>query len=505
MKWAELTHLLLKYRMLLDSTQEIVLFYDAKGCILDCNSRTKTELGYGDDILRTRVFDIFKNVFIYEQNQIRLNEKIGKLPCEAIAYRKNQTCFPVELMVSVDKSSKTIGICTAISLSEKKEAERQIKVLMGRMDDDNRNESEFIAKTAHELRTPLNGIIGFIGNLYDMDLKPNQLEAVNLIKKCSVNLSSLINDLMDCAQISDKKLPIVNKEFAFRDFVQHIVDFNIGSINEKGLKLQIYISNDIPDRLIGDELRLTQVLNNLFSNAVKFTAVGQISLEVIKVIQTDRFIELLFMVEDTGIGIDTKEKDKLFLSFFQVDGSITRKYGGTGLGLSICKYIVEAMNGTITVDSEKDKGSTFSFTVHLGIPRDAAQSNCAEAEGEALEALTEKSPKADNNQGSDISEIDYVSRRLKNISIGEKVDSTPAMQEEEIDIYDLLEKLTICIEMENWVKAEQLSCKLKNLIQRYRCLNSKDILRLLFAIRREDHDASMLLLTEIKDCIHCEL
>lgn len=489
--------LLSKYQLLMDNLQNIILFYDSKGRILDCNEKAKTELGFGEDILLVQISDIFKNVFIYEEGYVKMNARFTNSPKEAIAYRKNQTCFPVELVITDVGMKNKVGICSAFNISEKKETEKKLDLLKNNVND-NQISCEFVAKSAHELRTPLNGIIGFTSSLLETDLKPNQLESMNQIKKCSENLSSLINDLMDFAKISENRLAIQNEEFGFRDFIRHIVDFNIGNINDKGLKLQVYVSNDIPDRLIGDELRLTQVLNNLFSNAVKFTSVGQISLEVIKVLRTDHFIELLFMVIDTGIGIDPQGKDKLFRSFFQVDNSIARKYGGTGLGLSICKYIVEAMNGSITVESEKDKGSTFSFTVRLEIPQKVVPVYHFK---EKMQTNLLDSEKTDNIIGDQISEIDYVSKRLKDICNQEKDNSVNTIYNEVVDINDLLEKLAICIEMENWERSEQLACKLKNIAQKDQSLNLKEILHLLFAIRRENHDSSLVIINEIKSCV----
>lgn len=498
MKWFKTRNIYLEYKLLLENTQEIIIFFDSAGKIMDCSTKTKQELGYGEDIVRTSITHIFKDVFTYEESSIKIQAKFQNTLKETVAYRKNQTCFPVNLKVAViKKSNKFIGICTAFNIKDKKQAAREISFLKKELNSNDIISSEMVAKVAHELRTPLNGIMGFAHNLLDMDLKMNQLEAVNIINKCCVNMNSLINDLMDYAVISNKKLQMIPKEFAFYDFIQHIVGLNMGYINNKGLKLLLYISDEIPDRLIGDELRLSQVLNNLIANAIKFTSIGQISLDIMQVVQTESEIELLFMVIDTGIGIDPINQDKLFKNFSQIDNSITRKYGGTGLGLSICKRYVEAMNGTITVDSEKDKGSTFSFTVRLGIPKVSEGSN-QEVSDMVPASFTEHSMKIEGSKDTDLSELDYVSRRLQDIATQKKEGMINGGRNDLIDRKDMMEKLTICIEMENWEKSEQLACKLKALFPLNNNHFSKDILRLLLTIRKEEHDNSLSIINQIK-------
>ncbi len=489
-----------KYKLLLENTQEIIIFFDQKGVILDCSLVTSHELGYGDDIYEVPVNQIFRNVFIDQGNMLQIEERFHNILQDTIAYRKNQTCFPVKLKVTiVKKRNKFLGICTATNVSEKREAVQEINNLKNDLNNIHNISSELVARIAHELRTPVNGIMGFSNNLLDMELKPNQKEAVNIIKRCCSNMNAIINDLLDFAKISNNKMIIEQREFDFRNMIQNVVDINIVHINEKGLKLLLDISNDIPDRVIGDEHRLMQILNNLLSNAIKFTSTGQISLEIVQEYQTEQYVKLFFMMIDTGIGITREEKDKLFKSFSQVDSSITRRFGGTGLGLSICKKLVEAMQGTIEVESEKNKGSTFSFSVCLGLPQSSIMNK---EEFEARDNTTNlnegRSFPENTNDQNVISDIDYINRILKEISPDEGENGLDNMKKAMLIMNDLIEKLTICIEMENWEKAEELACSMKNLIPQNHIANSKNILRLLIAVRKENHDLSLAILTEFK-------
>lgn len=484
----------LEYQLLLDNSQEIILFFDSTGRIINYNKKAKEELGYGDDIRQLQISQIFKDAFQYNNNVIVTDSKFLTSLEESMAYRKNQTCFPVELNVGIKNINHIfIGICTAVNITDKKKADRDIYYLKKELNSNNQISGELVAKVAHELRTPLNGIMGFIGNLMDTDLKPDQIDALNIMKKCSANLNRLVNELMDFAKISNKKLFIEPIEFKFYDFIQHILDINIGHINEKGLKFFLYISDDLPEKMIGDEFRLGQILNNLFSNAIKFTTFGQINLDIVKVIQTDRDIELLFMMTDTGIGMDELDKDKLFKSFFQIDSLIARKYGGTGLGLSICKSLVEMMNGTITFDSVKNKGSTFSFTVQLGIPRDSETISFIATKRDYDNANgIDKETKLQDIIDKAILNIDYINKKQKNIDMNK--DNAFGIEKNTTgEINDMLEQLLICIEIGNWEKSEQLAYRIKNLH-----LNTKDMLRLLMAIRREDYDVSLSLINAIR-------
>lgn len=491
-------------KLLLENAQEIIIFFDSKGRIIDCSSKTIDELGYGEDIFHIPIYNIFKNVFEYEEKKLKIDLKYQNSLKETTAYRKNQTCFPVKLKITVlDKKNKFVGICTATNVSEKREAVLEINNLKSDLNNFSQISSELVARIAHELRTPINGIMGFSNNLLDMELESSQIEAVNIIKRCCNNMNTIINDLLDFAKIANNKLTIEQREFNFYSFIQDILNLNIVTINEKGLNLLLDISKDIPEKVIGDEHRLAQVLNNLFSNAIKFTQVGEISLEIVKVYQTERFVELFFMVIDTGIGIGREDKDKLFKSFSQVDSSITRRFGGTGLGLSICKKLVEAMNGNIEVESEINKGSTFSFSVRLGLPQKFSKSSSfAEKKDFQFNADDYKDTKEENiKDNTDISDLDYINSMLKEIIPREIENSIDVMQKALNEINSLVEKLIICIEMENWEKSEELANRIKNLIPKDHHTNAKNVLRLLLAIRKENHDVSLAVLNEFKACM----
>jgi signal transduction histidine kinase len=461
------------------------------------------ELGYGKDIYGMPIYDIFRKVFQYQDNQFKIVIKNQKCPEETIAYRKNQTCFPVEIKVSIVNSKRFyVGLCTAVNITEKKEAICEVNCLKNEWNEFNHENNEIMANIAHELRTPVNGIMGFNSILLGTELNEEQEEAAIIIKRCCTTMNKIINDFLDYSKMSTNNLVIEQRDFNFRDFIKQIIEFNSVQIYEKGLKLLVEISDEIPEMVRGDDFRLAQILNNLFSNAIKFTSVGHIGLEITKVSETDRLIELFFMVFDTGVGISSDELDKLFKRFSQADSSITRRFGGTGLGLSICKMLVETMNGQIEVDSEKNKGSTFSFSVQLDKHQETME--------DTYDAL-KKEEKTELEQGHETaaksyddymlsSEIDYISMKLQEVNSPplQIMNGRENMRRAMKEMVTQLEKLIICIEMENWEKAKELAYKIKSLVPLDHTEVSKNIFRLILALGKENYEVSLSVLNEIR-------
>ena len=225
--------------------------------------------------------------------------------------------------------------------------------------------SNFLASMSHEIRTPMNAIIGAAELLEQTQLTFEQRDYVNMLKLSAQNLLDIINDILDLSKIEAGKIELEKTEFNLPELVENTCISLSAKAHEKGIELFCRILPEVPEIVIGDPIRLKQVLVNLIGNAIKFTENGHIIVEVKKLDEKDKKVLLHFSISDTGIGIPEDKIDKIFENFTQADSSTTRKYGGTGLGLSICKHIVEMMGGKIWVESKLGVGSTFYFTVYL--------------------------------------------------------------------------------------------------------------------------------------------
>ena len=256
----------------------------------------------------------------------------------------------------------------AIVLTDITEEKRTAEVMKKARDEAesaNRAKSEFLANMSHEIRTPINGMVGMIDLTMLTQLTDEQKDNLSIAKSCANSLLRIINDILDFSKMEAGKLLIDHINFDLNELIEEVTRANSTRAYDKGLEIKYSFSSNLPRLLLGDPNRLKQILNNFISNAIKFTQRGEISVSVKKNNNDGELIELLFSVSDTGIGISKNERDMLFKKFSQVDSSITRRFGGTGLGLAISKQLVEMMNGSVWVESEKDKGSTFYFTIKL--------------------------------------------------------------------------------------------------------------------------------------------
>ncbi len=457
-----------------ENALELFIFFDESGMILGGNKTAKEDLGYKDGFEGVNITDVFPRVMRMNGKNVESYGLTEGKYTETVAYRKNLTCFAVDFRVIIEQTETGfLGICMCVNAAVRANAIKDMVKAKEKVEDAMKVRNEFVSNVTHELRTPVNGIKGISKNLMETDLNKDQLDSINVIQLCCSNMIQIINNLLDFSKMEAGKFTLEEREFSFHEFMDKTIAMNITPINEKGLKLLLNISSEIPDQLIGDELRISQIITNLLSNAVKFTAVGQIIVDVCKSMEVNGYIELFFMISDTGIGIAKEDMHKLFKSFSQVDASITRRFGGTGLGLAIVKELVELMDGEIQVDSEAGKGTTFSFSIRLKLPSVGEQKSAYEKGAFVYDGTQRRAI-------SSITDESYAADELYRFGSSDNIK----------ELKSTLEKLVICIEMENWEKAEGFASTVKKLVS-----DNSEIKKKAFCmemvIRKSDHDNSL--------------
>ena len=462
---------------LMEYTMELIIMFDEAGNILDYNKTAKEVLGYDEKITEINISEILRKSFKEEDIFSKALQSLTEQK-EAFIYRKNGTCFSAGIQIKYyEEADCYLLFAIDIEISKNMEHElvhyKEVATQLAEV------KNEFAANVTHELRTPLNGIRGHVENLKETYLTTEQRKTLDIIEHCCNNMSSIINNILDFSKVQSGKFEMEERKFNFQDMMDHIISTNMAAVNEKGLKLTVNIDENIPKLLIGDELRITQILNNFLSNAIKFTSIGFIRIEAMLTMRKNNEVELFFVVADSGIGIALEEQEDLFKSFSQVDASITRKYGGTGVGLAITKELVEMMKGKIYLESEKGRGSNFSFSIRLQTAE--KESAKEEYKKEIIQFIEQQ------NSSKDYKEIEEYYHFGTEKNRGE--------------IVGRMEKLILGIELGAWEKAEMWTGELGSLVENAEVDIKRAVLKLQMAIRKENYDTSIKCYDNLKKLI----
>ncbi len=365
-----------RYRTILENMEDGYFELDLAGRLTFFNQTVTRFLGYSEDEAqgmefsnivapqdKERLFKVFHR--IYETGES------SKLT-EWQILRKNGECSYVEAIISLirDGQENPVGFRgVGRDVGERKEVEATLHRAKEAAEAANLAKSEFLANMSHEIRTPMNAILGMAELLSETPLTRDQQKYVQIFQDAGENLLTLINDILDLSKVEAGQIMLETVPFDLVETIERTCEILGMRAGIKGLDLICHIQPDIPGDVIGDPLRLRQIITNLIGNAIKFTDAGEIILEVQAAPGADAIstegIDLVFSVADTGIGILVDKVEHIFEKFTQADTSTSRKYGGTGLGLAIARYLVELMGGTLKVRSELGKGSVFSFTIRL--------------------------------------------------------------------------------------------------------------------------------------------
>ncbi|GAB4372117.1 MAG: hypothetical protein Kow00128_20610 [Deltaproteobacteria bacterium] len=364
-----------RHRAIVDTAVDGIVTIDEEGIVRSFNPAAERIFGYeaaeviGRNVRMLQPEPYRSRHDEYLRNYLRTGEKkIIGIGQEVTGLRRDGTSFPLDLAVSeviVGRRRLFTGIIRDIT--DRKRVETELRAAKEEAESASRAKTEFLASMSHEIRTPMNAILGMAELLHETPLSPEQREHVRILRSAGENLLALINDILDISKLEAGHLELERIGFDLREVLEKTCEILALRAHHKGLELACRLTEDAPVRLVGDPLRLRQVLVNLIGNAIKFTDRGEVVVEVRSAgpAGPEEPVELLFSVSDTGIGIPADKREVIFEQFTQVDASTTRQYGGTGLGLNISQRIVNAMGGTIRVESEPGRGSTFSFAVRF--------------------------------------------------------------------------------------------------------------------------------------------
>ncbi|MDP9404519.1 MAG: response regulator [Actinomycetota bacterium] len=361
---------------LLDLTHDGVIVRDLEGTIAFWNSGAEATYGWRkDEAVGQLSHDLLQTEFPLPLADLTAAVvETGRWEGELVHHTRDGRCVVVSSRWSLRLAED--GRPDAVleinnDITARKEAEEAMAAAKAAAEAASLAKSEFLANMSHEIRTPMNGVLGMCGLLLDTDLDEEQREYAEAVRTSAEALLAVINDILDFSKVEAGKIELEILDFDVRSTVEEAAELLAEQATGKGLELSILVEPEVPRAVRGDPGRLRQVLLNLMSNAVKFTAQGEVVVRVRVVDEGDDEVTLRFSVCDTGIGIAAEVQAGLFRSFAQADASTTRRYGGTGLGLAISKQLVELMGGEIGVDSAVGRGSTFWFTARFPRAADA--------------------------------------------------------------------------------------------------------------------------------------
>ncbi len=356
-----------RQHILIEQSQDGIIVLNQEGSVCEANKSFLEMLGYSiEELQQLHIWDWDRNWKREQAFETNAPQEAMHARFETSFRRKDGTTFDVEVGANeATLDGQQLVFCVCRDISERKQAEEHLKNAKIQAEAANKAKSEFLANMSHEIRTPLNGILGMLQLMQTTYLDAEQTQYLLTATKSSNRLTRLLSDILDLSMIEAGKISLVEVPFKMETIKQSVLDFFELAVKEQHLDLTFGLSKDMPQWLVGDENRLTQILFNLVGNAIKFTPRGSVSVEVSKLpFYGGGSLRVLFIVSDTGIGIADDILESILEPFTQAESSCTRRFQGAGLGLSIVKKLVAIMGGELSIDNSEGSGTT----IYLSVP-----------------------------------------------------------------------------------------------------------------------------------------
>jgi two-component system, sensor histidine kinase and response regulator len=374
---------------LIDSIPDPMFYKDTQGVYVGCNHAFAEMMGKARGQIIGHTINDFRNekaaaVVTARDREVLSTHRKNSFEAWIDYADGRRLLFDIVRTPLWDPHGRLIGILgLARDITQRKRAEEALQLAKEAAEASTRAKAEFLANMSHEIRTPMNAVIGLARLALKTDLDDRQRDYIRKLQSSGQHLLGIINDILDFSKVEAGKLDLESADFAIQEVLDTTATLVGGKCQDKGLELVFEVGPDVPPHIVGDPLRLGQILSNYANNAIKFTAAGSVMISVDVAQRTGADALLRFRVRDTGIGLSKEQIGTLFQSFAQADATTTRKFGGTGLGLAISKRLAGLMGGEVGVESIPGQGSTFWFTAKVGIGTGtgtAAQDPAADAE-----------------------------------------------------------------------------------------------------------------------------
>lgn len=467
----------------------MVLLYDEQGSILRWNQAAGTLLNKQGELASQNLVELLPNVVLM------YNRKLYVEPCniqtviKTILYPKDQVCIPVQVKLSYEKVSQTrIGVCVIQDLTELMENKLEKTEFMNQMASVIQKRMEVIVRIAHDLKTPVNGIFGLVESMEHVIDHPEEADSLRLMKDCCVHMKHMINQVLEHEGLRNGEGKLKEEYVDLYRIIENVVAIHKLLADEKGLQIYVNISERIPNILYTDRDKITEILINLMTNAIKFTQVGFISLNVLCSYVEENQMVLLFRVGDTGPGIPKERWESIFEPYNRGSGEVNRGNAGTGLGLAIVKQLVSRMKGSIKLESIVGEGSRFYFTIHVKLDsqEDTIQLQDIDSETQMEQWI---------QQLKDTVVLEAEKQHYHNIvrmkNFGTK--------ENKAEIFCIIENINESLRQEKWERVDASFGTMKLLIPETQSEIRKLLLRVELSARRYDKEKALTYLDELQD------